>query len=269
MKKLCVNIFCLFIPHKKLRHKVRDRLNLFRLKHLFIKKIRYDFVFSMGDACFVTDILKLLRLRKFSGPFDWMYSSCFETRMQFFIDEFDNYFNKEDLCYVSDTDYGKSVYKNTRTGLIYNHDFLMGKTFEEQYIEIYTKYQRRIKRIIDVLNTPKTRVLICYCERRNTEKPVPTETLIYLTNQANKVYDNKVDLIYFRHNPQYQMGKAKKVFQNEHLRIIDHYGCLGGNPEANPKEERLIRSDITNHLAWAKLKNTSNHITEEKRYEKA
>jgi len=37
----------------------------------------YDLIFSIGEACFCTQILRFNNLQEFSYPFDWMYGSTF------------------------------------------------------------------------------------------------------------------------------------------------------------------------------------------------
>lgn len=250
MRKFLAHFISSLIPNRNMRHTVRKTIRNFRIKHLFIKKTKYDFVFSMGEACFVADCLKLRNLRKYSGPFDWMYASDFETRFKIFINEFEDYFNKSDLQLI-DKNETVAVYKNIRTGLIYNHDFRANQPFDTEYQLVYDKYARRIKRLIDCAKSGG-RILICYCEMR-TASYVDTASLFQLLDYANMHFSNNIDLAYFRHNPNMKIGTAKMIKQTPHLRLFEYYGSNGGNIDANPKEEIIICHNIADNLAFARV----------------
>ncbi len=252
MRRLIVNILCVLILYRPWRHRVRDTLILFHFKDLFIKKSKYDFIFSMGEACFVADILKMRRIRPFSGPFDWMAGSSFETRMKVFSNRFARYFERDDLVF-QETGSRTSVYKNAYTGLIYNHDFSAHKAFDEQYDSIRAKYDRRIKRLTDCLEKPDSKVLILYCEMRKSA-PLPTEQIVSLVEEANKVYGNRVDLIYFRNDTTLPLAQAKLSVKLPHVTIFDYLGSDGGETKIKHKEEALIKINAAENLSFVQLK---------------
>ena len=111
---------------------------------------KYDCVISIGAACFVPDALKHLKVRKFSGPFDWMYGSNVETRLKCVYDEFNNYFDYKDFEYLEvNKDNGKAIYKNKKTGIVYNHDFEPGD-FNKTFPPVAEKYKETSKAISEV-----------------------------------------------------------------------------------------------------------------------
>lgn len=167
------------------------------------KNIKYDCVFSMGEICFCANYLKALYLRKFSAPFDWIAGASFEERMNFLLNGFENFFNKEDLIYHGKREFPEpcNIYYNTRTHIVFNHDFPLNKTFEEAYPQVVERYNRRITRLYNLLNKAKS-ALIVYMEKADTSLEVPSnERLCFLMEKLNQKFKKThIDLIYVRHN---------------------------------------------------------------------
>lgn len=193
----------------------------FRIKKncIYIFKIpvyrirKYDTVISVGAACFVPDALKHVKLRDFSGPFDWMHGSNVITRLQCVFDEFHDYFNYDDFEYVAENpDNGKSIYKNNRTGIIYNHDFYPGD-FEKTFPPIAEKYARRTTRMLEHLNNDK-RVLLVFSELGQTGDK---NEIIKIIDKINAKFNAKIDFLYINHNPDMRPGiytKPKRISKN-------------------------------------------------------
>lgn len=204
-----------FIILNKIRnHIIKFGHFLFRIQNGKIKifKIpvytlhKYDTVISVGAACFVPDALKRVKLRDFSGPFDWMHGSNVITRLQCVFDEFHDYFNYDDFEYVAENpDNGKSIYKNNRTGIIYNHDFYPGD-FEKTFPPVAEKYARRTNRMLEHLNGDK-RVLLVFSEFGQTGN---VDEIIAMIDKINKKFAANIDLLYVNHNPEMHPGKYTK-----------------------------------------------------------
>jgi hypothetical protein len=104
------------------------------VRKLFYKKSSYDCIFAIGAHCPTADLLKSAGLRSFSGPFDWVAGLDMEGRFEIFVNEFADYFNKEDLRLIDNKkDKRMAVYKNVRTGLVFPHDFRSDVDFETAY----------------------------------------------------------------------------------------------------------------------------------------
>ena len=98
-------------------------IKVFKIPLWKVKPLHTKFV-SLGTACFMAEGLKKMGLRQYSFPFDWIYGSTPDRRLNIVLQDFQNFFNKEDLCYVGKYNQKKCVYKNKRTELVFNHDFL-------------------------------------------------------------------------------------------------------------------------------------------------
>ena len=60
----------------------------------------YDFIFSIGEACSCTSVLRNSGLQFESYPLDWIWGGNIELRTMFLINNFDGFFNKDSLKLV-------------------------------------------------------------------------------------------------------------------------------------------------------------------------
>ena len=167
------------------------------------KRIKYDCVFSLGEVCFCANYLRAMRLRKFSAPFDWVAGATFEERMNFLLNDFQNFLNKEDLKYHGKREYPEpcDIYYNRRTHIIFNHDFPLFKSFDESFPKVKERYQRRIKNLYNRLNNAKL-ALVVYMEQAETKSGIEAnKKLCALMDELNQKFPTThIDLMYIRHN---------------------------------------------------------------------
>lgn len=183
-----------------------DKTKIFKVLS-FQNKKRYDYVISLGAACFVPDVLKNLNLRKFSGPFDWMYGSDVVCRLNIVLNSFQDYFNQSDLVYVGENpDNGKLIYKNLRTGIVYNHDFPHGN-LSETYPDVAEKYTRRTNRVLKYMNS-RCQILFVYSELAQTGN---TKQICDIVNQINMRFPADIDLLYVNHNSQIGLNEHSEI----------------------------------------------------------
>lgn len=62
------------------------------------KKV-YDFVLPFGEVCFTATLLRKMNLRIMACPLDLVYGSNFVNRFNIFLNDFKNFFNKEETIY--------------------------------------------------------------------------------------------------------------------------------------------------------------------------
>lgn len=111
-------------------------------------KQRYDFVFSCGYSCAVTQALRAAGLQFASFPFDWMATPSFPVAAETVAGDFAHWMDRADLELVDIRRGGimKHVYRNRRTGFGFVHDFSSFKVFDEDFPKQAEKYVRRIER---------------------------------------------------------------------------------------------------------------------------
>lgn len=201
------------------------------------KSKKYDTVVSVGAACFVPENMKKLKLRDFSGPFDWMYGSHALTRLKFIENEFKNYFNFDDFEYIGENpDNGKSIYKNNRSGIVYNHDFSRGD-FIDVFEPVAAKYKRRTERLLSHLQNDK-KVLLVFFELNDTGNK---QQIVKVMDNINDKYHAHIDLLYVNHNPNIKPGHRTRVkrISNYVLYAEYHYDKF---PDELPNANKICKS---------------------------
>ena len=108
----------------------------------------YDLYMSLGENCLPASALNQLKLRKFSGPYDWLAKNGLADRVQQIEDNFENSLNYEDLVFdleIHDQRAKTCTVKNSRTGFLYLHDF--HDDSEDVFLKVQEKYRRRQQRL--------------------------------------------------------------------------------------------------------------------------
>lgn len=184
-----------------------------------LKLPKYDFIISFGESCFTAILLRKLGLRIMSGPFDWCVGATFEERVNIFLNDFRDYFNKEDFEFKNIDASGKAAYLNKRTKITYNHDFPKDVDFDVSYPQIYEKYQRRIVRSLDKIKKSKN-TLIVYIELPISNGGVlSNEELITISEKLDK----NIDILYVKHNPTLEKGEVLLQRISEKVIFIECY----------------------------------------------
>jgi hypothetical protein len=232
-----------FIPFRKVRHRVRDFISNYQIFKVINK---YDCIFSAGEACHVAGLLKEMGLRKFSGPFDWMYGGDPITRLNLIADEFANYLNKEDLvlCEKSSSTEHKCIYSNKRTGLVYNHDFFSDDNFDRDYLAMREKYDRRIARVVNKMKSGEKTLIIYVNIKTESGKMAKKEDIERAVLRINEVYGDNVDVLFIVHNDDMQPGYVKLAPKRNHLYYGKHTGFKWNDNTTNPKGMLALRQVV-------------------------
>jgi len=197
----------------------------------------------------MADALINAQLRKFSGPFDWVYGSSFEKRFAIFLDKFSHYLDKDDLVFsAAHTVNVPAAYQNTRTLLVHNHDFKNPDDFDSEYLAVAEKYTRRINRVLENIQKAKHTLLV-YAESKAESPGTSNAQLIELVKLANETYECPMDLLYMRHNSEFESGQFDWQEINENLFVVDYHALGGAN--AVPEENALIAQSLGSILKKA------------------
>ncbi len=103
---------------------------------------------SLGWFCGVAASLGKWGVRDFSGPFDW-YWSDYKSVIELIDNEFTDFFIRENL--VMDTN-RQNAFEDLKYGFKCFHD--IRTNLEDDYPDIYERYQRRAKRFMEALRGP-------------------------------------------------------------------------------------------------------------------
>ena len=237
-------------------------------ENLKITDKKYDLMFSIGQACSCSMILRKLGLQFSSYPFDWVYGSTLVGRCEIINNDFKNFINKEDLV-----DTGKNngdpkntcqIYSNSNNKIGFNHDFEVDVPFDIEYEKVKAKYERRSTRLLSRINESEN-VLVVYLQVPNCTDIISDEELITAQKiLANKFSTTNIDLLYI--NACNKHGISKENVNNNIIKISFDYDAYNKEIpyEVNNKElkKQLKSLKITNKYKnrfnlrnWKFLKN--------------
>lgn len=134
---------------------------------MFKQKREYDLILGMGSACNCTQALREAGLQNRSYPFDWLFGPKFSDRVQILINKFDKFFDLKDLKPINKTELDRFIVKNHYTNIFHNHDFYIDfGSLEQQYPKVKAKYDRRINRVLKLIDGDVNRkILLVYFQR--------------------------------------------------------------------------------------------------------
>lgn len=233
---------------KHTEHKVISPYTLFfRYNHFVPKIIRpwirskafprnpkrnFDLYISLGNNCTAARTLKILNLRTFSFPFDWLWGVPLVKNLDWILHGFKDFLNYEDLTYAPQIEEGAKHLnvKNSRTGTYFVHDFLTNSY--DDFLSIQEKYNRRCLRLLNECKNKKNFFL--YIEHHN-DKINYTQSLepilLKLIDVKSKLEANEVTL---------SIIYSSKNASNK-IETLQTQGCflhLYGSPQVTPKDSK-------------------------------
>lgn len=126
-----------------------------------ISQRKYSNIFSLGPNCLSALTLKAVSLRRYSGPFDWIYGSTIDERLKLILNDFNGFLKKEDFIIRENIlDKKMKTYDaiNQKTKFGFPHDFY-SRDIDECFSEINEKYRRRISRLNEKLRNSSSLIL--------------------------------------------------------------------------------------------------------------
>ncbi len=191
-----------------------------------MKNKKFDVVYSLGFGCGMARLMKKSNLRTTSGPFDWIVGPDFGYRIDLILDDFREFFNKDDFVLNNeiaedyrpdDSNRHNDVYTNKKTGFIHPHDFMQGDDFEATYPMVLDKYNRRIERFYEYLKDTNKRVLLTYLSFS-----VLDDKIIYdCYKKLIEKFGNHISLLIFNHKPNLDYNTIEKRYLDENLIVYD------------------------------------------------
>lgn len=216
-------------------------------------KNKFDFVVSIGQGCASTSYLRRCNLQNFSYPFDWIAGPPFDMITDFIINGFQDFLNIEDLepyilkeGHVNNGPY--NLYRNKRNNYHHFHDFPKNIPLEESFKNVREKYDRRIKRFYDNINSSNKILFVWFSHFTPHEDEVFIESCKKLRNHFA---DKEIYLLVIENS----MEKKKELFEDGHLLILNydtlsddkkhHYDETMGNKTNNLKVFKKIKLKVT------------------------
>lgn len=152
-------------------------------------KGEYDAIFSLGDLCLASIQLRRLGLRPFSGVIDWMGSPSLSDVNRLLRNRFAGFMQLQNLSIIGYANEQFICVIDNAYNIVSNHDFSTDKnslTFLNTYPEVKEKFDRRIRRFLEKMETCK-RVLFVRTEGTYEEAAELQEVLSSLVKRDFRV----------------------------------------------------------------------------------
>ena len=119
----------------------------------------FNYIISLGGDCTIGEVLRNLKYKDYSYPFDWSVSKK-EKIYKSFNNNFYNFFSYDNLCPASN---GKTKEKDD--SIYYYHDYLFNELKTKKLEITKQKYERRCNRLLSLLNSDNTILFIRKAEK--------------------------------------------------------------------------------------------------------
>ncbi len=123
-------------------------------------KVQYDYVVPIGSFCSPAYELKRLGYRSASLPFDWVFCQLHGVA-KLIESNFEDLFN---LSYLERDINNPNIVRHIVYKFIFVHDFDIERSIEEQIGDVKAKYNRRIARFYNILNSNKRILFFRYSD---------------------------------------------------------------------------------------------------------
>lgn len=192
----------------------------------------YDFAFSLGFSCAASESLRDLGLQRQSLPFDWTGSPSLRASVDMIAGGFAGWFDRDALRLWDVRHEGgfiARVYKNTKTGFGFSHEFSNADPIERAYDAVREKYTRRIARLMRELKT-RRRILALYMESPVRPREPDAGIAASLAVLRAQCPQAEVDLVYVCEDE--SCGRAEGAPGPDGATVVRaHYRTsLGGRP---------------------------------------
>lgn len=125
-----------------------EKEGVYLRKFDFVMSAEYNNFVSLGWFCGTASSLSKIGLRGASGPFDWLFSDYWAVLQQI-KDGFKDFMVRENLETIESS---PMEFYDKKYGFYCNHD--IKQSFESEIEDIQSKYQRRAKRFLKILEEP-------------------------------------------------------------------------------------------------------------------
>lgn len=175
----------------------------------------YDFVCSIGHYCATAHFLRRHFLRRMSGPLDWNAQDSghgLELVTNLICSDFAGFLEKESLQLLdhsvspmndADCDY----YRDTKSKVVFYHDFPRGASLDDVYAGVKNKYDRRIAKFYASVRESKKTLLVFHTR---SDHPSDSEMSTALKNLRAKLGDH-IDLLVIENVPDLTVPEVRTL----------------------------------------------------------
>ena len=202
-----------------------------------LKHKQWDTVVSLGGTCQVAFQLKRLKLRMFSGPFDWLFSTEPDKVDEALDKDFEGWLLKEELREEpSQTECRRII--DERYHMIHQHIFPADRTYEESYDDVKAIVDRRIRRLLSFKEGDKDILFV-----RTNLSPDEAKTM---GEVISRQYGTNAYLLVMNHTKDQEVRMLPQVRENVFtFEIFDENENTGQKWQGHDEHWDLVFADVT------------------------
>ena len=210
----------------------------------------YDLIFGIGAACSCSETLRTCGLQFKSYPLDWLYGADLKTRIDFVVNGFQDFINKEDLIKAGEREHPLpcDIYANTRNQIVFNHDFALHQNLDDTYPGVKEKYDRRIKRLYDHIEKAQ-KILVIYIQTPAMQtriRKIKRQIKENLPNLLAKFPDKDINFLYVTHKKYpFHLKRNIQITKNS-LLVVTNYRNKDKTTEPFVVEASLLNNIFKN-----------------------
>ncbi len=207
-----------------------------------------NYVISIGPLCHTSYNLNQMGLKKFSCPFDWIFSNltivqnCIENKFRYFLDKKYYYVSQHEIArYI-----GHQYYSHA--SIFAHHDPL-------ENIDHYNYFCRCVERFIKVLASDKNKLFV-YTDMGYYEKEDMNENHALIKNYVQ--FDNflklhtsyyKLLFIIMNNSKSHPKSQATKILENDNISIyfLENKSISNGLTFSDPIDNITYQNIIKNY----------------------
>jgi hypothetical protein len=206
-------------------------------------KQTYDLIYSLGTDCACALYMNRFKLRRVSGPFDWLTHALFQTRMELILTHFQDFLNGKDMKFLEKdpnvlNDDAHDYYENGVTDFYFYHDFTADVPLEVQIQAVQSKYNRRIQRFYQQIQTHNRVLLVWLAHNQET----PDDLFVAYSEKLMAFFQKPIDFLIIEHDATKAEGEIERNALSPHVVKYSLWTCgtdEKGNPTTLGNEEAL------------------------------
>lgn len=190
-------------------------IGLFKHNPVIKQKATYNLIVSIGSGCSCSHHLRANKLQTHSLPFDWVTNNAGLKVVDFIINKFSNW------CLLNNIEFrenksGKYYYEDVKNNIVFVHDFT--DNIQNEYKDVYTKYKRRIKRLLHKLKMAKSVLFVYETPNKNYNE---SELYSAVKTLKQKYRHKNIDLLYLIHDE--SCPEPIYNYLNKNITVVNFY----------------------------------------------
>lgn len=133
-----------------------------------------------------------------------------------------DFINKEDLEFVHEArSISCNAYCNKLNNITFNHDFKNNIPFDEAYIEVREKYNKRINRLLEQIRNSQN-IFVVYIQTPNNKSEIAQDAILEGYDILKEKFGDKINSLYLFCEPEIDVKNRIEIDLNQNVKCIKY-----------------------------------------------